>query len=605
MILDHEPVQARPYQPPKGKRRRERSSPPRFRGTGLVLFLLVLLTAGAWYVTEQVQFIDFETDPAEAAVQIESPHVMVGGQTLLWRGRHAANVTAEGYHSRRVEFEAGRDAPRTVRVALEPLPGRLRVSTVPETEGKVRVDGEHAGRIGETLEGLSPGRHVVQVSAEGFEMRRQAVEIEGYGRLTEIEVPLKKVAKPALLAISSTPEAADILIDGIWRGRAPKRVTLAPGTEVEVALLLPGHAPNRQTLKLKAGRQNHAATLAPRTGALELWPTPANATVRIDGRVELHRQLRLPQQAHTIDVSAPGYMSRKYVVVPHPDAPKQLFAVLQSQAKIEHSRRQGHERDLGLAFIEFRPRESFEITTTRRRIPVRLTRPFAIMDREVTNALYQRYQAGHDSKEVFGKRLNRPSQPVVRVGWTDAALFANWMSEQAGVPPFYRVRDGRVEGFDAKATGYRLPSEAEWVWLTRSEKRYAWGDFMPPPNRFGNLADASAADIVQPVLEEYNDGSAVSADVGSFPPSARGLYDLPGNVAEWMHDVFLDKLRISARPETERVNPLGEASGRHYVIRGFGWRDSGRKELSLSNRRYDRNPKDDVGFRLAYYLEAP
>jgi len=167
------------------------------------------------------------------------------------------------------------------------------------------------------------------------------------------------------------------------------------------------------------------------------------------------------------------------------------------------------------------------------------------------------------------------------------------------------VRDGRVEGFDANATGYRLPSEAEWVWLTRSEKRYAWGDFMPPPNRFGNLADASAADIVQPVLKGYNDRHAVSADAGSFPPSARGLYDLPGNVAEWMHDVFLNKLRISARPEAERINPLGEASGRYYVIRGFGWRDSGRKELSLSNRRYDRDPKDDVGFRLAYYLDSP
>ena len=605
MILDHEPIQARPYQPPKRKGRRERPSSPRFRGTGLVVLLLVLLTAGAWYATEQAQLIDFETDPAEATVHIESPHLMVGGQALLWRGRHVANVAAEGYHSRQVEFEAGGDSPRTVQVALDPLPGKLRVSTTPETEGEVQVDGERTGKLGETLEDLSPGPHVLQVSVEGFEVHRQTVEIEGYGRLTEIEVSLKKVAEPALLAISSTPEAADILIDGIWRGRTPKRITLAPGAEVEVALLLPGHAPDRQTLKLKSGRRNHAVTLAPRTGVLELWPNPANATIRIDGRVELRRQLRLPQQAHTVEVSAPGYLSKKYVVVPHPDAPKQLFAVLQSQAKVEHSRRQKHEQDLGLAFIEFQPRESFEITTTRRRIPVRLTRPFAIMDKEVTNALYQRYQASHDSGEVFGNRLDRASQPVVRVGWTDAALFANWVSEQAGVSPFYRVRDGRVEGFDASATGYRLPSEAEWVWLTRSGKRYAWGDFMPPPNRFGNLADASAADIVQPVLGAYNDGYAVSADVGSFPPSARGLYDLPGNVAEWMHDVFLDKLRISARPETERVNPLGEASGRYYVIRGFGWRDGGRKELSLNNRRYDRDPKDDVGFRLAYYLDAP
>lgn len=605
MILEHEPIQAKPYRPPKRERRRKRPSAPRFRGAGLAILILALITAGAWYAMEQAQLISFETDPATATVHLESPHMMMNGQALLWRGQHVANVEAEGHHPRQIEFQAGGDAPRTVQVTLDPLPGKLRVSTTPETEGEVRVDGEHAGKIGEILEDFSPGRHVVQVSVEGFEMHRQTVEIEGYGQLTEIEISLQKVAEPALLTISSTPEAADILIDGTWRGRTPKRVVLTPGAKVEVALLFPGHTPDRQTLELKSGRQNHAVTLTPRLGALELWPMPANATVRIGGQVELRRQLQLTQRTHTVEVSAPGYVTKKYTVVPHPDTPKQLFAVLQSQAKVEQSRRQKHEQDLGLVFVEFQPRDSFELATTRRRIPVRLTRPFAIMDKEVTNALYRRYRAEHDSGEVFGKRLGRPSQPVVRISWADAALFANWMSGRAGVAPFYRVRDGKIVGFDAQATGYRLPSEAEWVWLTRSGKRYAWGDFMPPPDRFGNLADASASDIVQPTLEGYNDGYAVSADVGSFPPSGQGLYDLPGNVAEWMHDVFLDKLRVSARPETERVNPLGEASGRFYVIRGFSWRDGGRKELSLNNRRYDRDPKDDVGFRLAYYLDKP
>ena len=610
MIPEHETIQARSYQPPdqdqppERQRRRKRSS-PRFRGAGLAVLLLALLAAGSWYVAERTWLVGFETEPAEATVRIESPHVMIGERALLWRGRHAANVTAEGHHPRQVEFKADGDAPHTVRVALDPLPGKLRVSTVPETEGEIEVDGERAGKVGETLEGLSPGAHVVRISAEGFESRQRTVEIEGYGRLTEIEVPLRKTIAPALLAISSEPKAADILIDGAWRGQTPKRMEFPPDSKVEVVVMLPGHAPDRQTLTLRSGRRNHAVTLAPRAGALELWPDPANAMVRIDGRVETRRQVRLPQRAHAIEISAPGYVTKKYVIVPHPDAPKQLFATLQSQARAERLQRQKRERDLGLTFIEFRPRESFEIATTRRRIPVRLTRAFAIMDKEVTNALYQRYRSRHGSGEVLSERLDRPNQPVVRVGWTDAALFANWMSEQAGLSPFYREQSGKIVGFDASSTGYRLPSEAEWVWLTRSGERYAWGDSLPPPSRFGNLADASASDIVQPVLEGYDDGHAVSADVGSFPPSARGLYDLPGNVAEWMHDVFLDRLRISARPETERVNPLGEASGRYYVIRGFGWRDAGRKELSLNDRRYDREPRDDVGFRLAYYLDAP
>ena len=605
MILEHEPIHTRPYRPPKGEKRRKRSSPPRFRGVGLAVLLLALVTAGIWYAMEQVQLIRFETNPATATVQVGSPHLMVGGHVLLWRGQHVANVEAESHHSRQVEFEAGEGASRIVRVTLDPLPGQLRVTTVPETEGEIRINGRHAGKVGGILKGLSPGQHVMQVAAKGFEVRSQTIEIEGYGRLTEVEILLQKLAELALLSISSTPEEADILIGGTWHGRTPKRITLDPGAEVEVAVLFPGHTPDRQTLKLKPGQQNHAVTLVPRLGTLELWPSPANATIRINGQIELRRQLKLAQRAHVVEVSAPGYVTKKYTVVPHPDTPEQLFAVLPLQSTVTRSQRQKHEQKLGLVFVEFHPHESFEIATTRRRIPVRLTQPFAIMDKEVTNTLYQHYQVRHDSGEVFGNRLDRPNQPVVRVSWADAALFANWMSEQAGVSPFYRVRDGQIVGFDAQATGYRLPSEAEWVWLTRSGKRYVWGDFMPPPDRFGNLADASASDIVQPVLEGYNDGHAVSANVGSFPPSARGLYDLPGNVAEWMHDVFLNKLQVSVRPEMERVNPLGEASGRYYVIRGFGWRDGGRKELSLSSRRYDRDPKDDVGFRLAYYLDKP
>ena len=131
MILEHEPIQAKPYRPPKRERRRKRPSVPRFRGAGLAILILALMTAGAWYAMEQAQLISFETDPATATVHLESPHVMVNGQALLWRGRHVANVEAEGHYPRQIEFQAGGDAPRTVQVTLDPLPGKLRVSHDP------------------------------------------------------------------------------------------------------------------------------------------------------------------------------------------------------------------------------------------------------------------------------------------------------------------------------------------------------------------------------------------------------------------------------------------------------------------------------------------
>ena len=605
MILEHEPIQAQPYRPP-GPPRRPPVPPGRRRriGVALAILALALVAVGVWQLLEQVHPVAFETRPADAVVALEGSHLEIGGRFLLWPGAYRARVTADGYHPRTVDFEAGGEVPDTVQVALDPLEGRLRVRATPKVEGDVRL-GEHEGRLGEVLEDLPPGVWPLEVRATGFELHRQEVAIEGRGGLTEVEVALVKVVLPARLAIASDPEGADILIDGRWRGQAPKTLELAPEQEVEVTLQLPGHQPDTQTLSLKPGAQVHAATLTPRTGRVDLRPTPANATVRIDGQVELRRQLRLPQTAHSVEVSAEGYLAQTHVVVPHPEAPMRLVVALQSESAAAQARRHQHEKELELNFVRFQPRESLEIATTRRRIAVRLSRPFAVLDREVSNALYRRYQAGHDSGEAQGARLNRPDQPVVRVDWTQAALFANWMSEQAGVAPFYRVRDGAIEGFDAESTGYRLPSEAEWMWLSRSGDRYAWGGELPPPAASVNLADASAAEQVAVVLQGYNDGQTVSAPVASFAPSARGLYDLPGNVAEWVHDVFLERLRLSGRAEAVRVNPLGEASGAYHVIRGFGWRDAGRKELSLSNRRYGAEGRDDVGFRLAYYLAAP
>ena len=597
-----ERVTPRSYEPPRGKAPRRRIAVP----LGLLAGALAVLLAGAaWHAVGQLHVIGFDIIPASATVRVETPHMAVGERFLFWRGPHAAMLEAVGYRPLRVEFEAATEAPRTIRAELEPLPGALLVRTQPAAEGEVWLDGKRVGATGEVVGGLAPGRYVMQVRVPGYVAHRQEVPVEGRGQQVEIEVALKAAAVLATLAVTSRPEGADVLLDGAWKGRTPWQFRGMPGAEVEIVVLHPGHAPDRRTRVLKSGRQQHAVVLEPRYGLVDVRPEPANATVRVNGRVETQRQLRLLQQAQTIEVSAPDHVARRYIVVPHPDEPQRVIAALPSQAQVALARRQQYEQAQGLAFVAFRPYESLELATTRRRIPVRLTRPFAIMDKEVTNALYRHYQAAHDSGEFSGRRLNQEDQPVVRVAWEDAARFANWLSRQAGVAPFYREQDGEVVGFDAGSIGYRLPSEAEWVWLTRSGQRFAWGSAAVPPRRYANLADASAAGLLGTVLKNYDDGFAVSAEVGSFGPSPRKLYDLPGNVAEWMHDVFLDKLQISGQPEAERVNPLGEASGRHHVIRGFGWRDSNQKALSLSHRRYGREPRDDVGFRLAYYLEAP
>src|SRR5690606_4903429 len=93
---------------------------------------------------------------------------------------------------------------------------------------------------------------------------------------------------------------------------------------------------------------------------------------------------------------------------------------------------------------------------------VRLERPFYLSPTEVTNAQFKRFRADHSSGVLQGRTLDLDNQPVVQVTWLDAALYCNWLSEQEGLPVFYRVEGGEVVGFNPEATGYRMPTEAEW-----------------------------------------------------------------------------------------------------------------------------------------------
>ncbi len=598
------PIRTQPYVPPDLGRGRSRKQ--HRLGLALATAALIGLLGIAGYMALQVRWVTFEVEPVTATVQLQPDSLTYQGRWMLWPGTYEVSVSAQGYWPRQMELVVNESSPERVHVELAPMSGALRVRTRPAVEGEVWLNGSQAGAVDALIEGLDAGTYNVEVRARGYYPGEASVDVRGLGQLEELEIALKEVevTPVSTVTFSSEPAGAELLIDGSYRGRAPQTITKDAGGTLQVTVLAPGYESAQVKWILKEGTHQHTLRLKPRLGAVELFPVPANATIRIDGKVEVRRNLNLPQRGHIVEVSAPGHASQTHAITPHPDALTRLNVQLLPEAIVATSRRRKVEQEMGLNFVTFRPYESFAIKTTRRKIPVRLTRPFAILDKEVSNALFRKYRAAHSSGDFKKRSLDGEQQPVVQLDWNDAALFANWLSEQTGVMPFYRVTGDAVTGFDASSLGYRLPTEAEWVWLTKREERFAWGDSMPPPNRFANMADSNATELFPDAPREYSDGFAVSAPVGSFKPVTQGkLYDLPGNVAEWMHDVYGSGLTVVAGEGL--VNPLGEAQGKHHVIRGFSWRSSGQKALSLTHRRYDSKGRDDVGFRLAYYLDSP
>ena len=101
------------------------------------------------------------------------------------------------------------------------------------------------------------------------------------------------------------------------------------------------------------------------------------------------------------------------------------------------------------------------------------------------------------------------SRPVVNVSWKDAKAYVSWLSQHTGKP-------------------YRLPSEAEWEYAARAgtTTRYAFGDAITPKD--ANYSDSKLGK---------------TTEVGAYPPNAWGLYDMHGNVWEWVEDVYHDRLQ--------------------------------------------------------------
>ncbi len=142
--------------------------------------------------------------------------------------------------------------------------------------------------------------------------------------------------------------------------------------------------------------------------------------------------------------------------------------------------------------------------------------------------------------------LQSDRYPVVCVSWNDANSFAEWLSKKTG-------------------RKYRLPTEAEWEYAARSRGKkfkYSWGNGEPS----GNIMDESAKIMFSgwKIWEGYNDGYVYSAPVGSFRANEVKLYDMTGNVWEWVQDWYArDYYKNSPRN-----NPKGLSHGESRVVRG-------------------------------------
>jgi formylglycine-generating enzyme required for sulfatase activity len=351
-------------------------------------------------------------------------------------------------------------------------------------------------------------------------------------------------------------------------------------------------------------------------GDIEVTSAPP-ADVWVDGerRGSTPVMLSLTAISHAIEVRRDGFAVERSTLTPRPGFPQKLEVTLTQLDQASGGGFASVLRTADRQELRLVPAGQFVMGSSRREPqrraneplrPVRLTHAFYLGAREVTNAEFRAFRPDHDSGAFEGRSLNDDDQPVVNVSWEDAVLYLNSLSIKDGLQPVYEQGPTGWAAVRPLRNGYRLPTDAEWEWAARFAGQtqglmYPWGDALPPPDRSGNYADVQAAQVLTTrTLVTYDDGHAVSAPVASYDANSYGIFDLGGNVAEWVQDFYSPDLLES---QAVAEDPLGPENGQLHVVRGASWRSSLVTDLRLAARGSGSDGREDLGFRIARNLQ--
>lgn len=548
-------------------------------------------------------------------VQIDSVDIGVTPliEATIEAGEHQLIVTRDRYlaTSELIVIE-GRSIKERFEVEL--LPAWATVSLTSEPSGAdVLVDGVTVGITPINAEILQ-GEKVITVKLSGHKAWQDKFVIEAGKDLVVPGISLE--AADGLVFIRSNPNDAGVTIAGEFRGQTPLEVALTPGERHEVTLFKAGYAPASRSIQTAPDEEAELnIDLEPIMASVKVVATPEDAELYVNNEYRglANQTIDLMAVSQLIEIRKEGFVPYTTEFTARPGLDQAIQVSLKS---LEQERLDQIKPVIttvaGQTLKLFYP-GTFTMGASRREAGRRpnealrnidLVKPFYFSVFEVTNGEFKKFNADHSSGTFQSLALGLDSQPVSQVTWQDAALYSNWLSEQEGLPLFYQVANDEVIGFDPESTGYRLPTEAEWAWIARTDGsdsvlRFTWGNQLPPAENAGNFADISAQAYLGDILFNYNDGFIGSAPVGDFAANYHGVYDIEGNVAEWVHDIYGSVGSLGGATE---IDPLGLESGQYHTVRGSSWSHGSITELRLSFRDFADEPRDDLGFRVARYL---
>lgn len=303
--------------PFRSNRQRPRKSPLRWMAWFILLVVLSILCASAWFVfTAKQVVIKIAPDPDQISLSGGMISPSIGPYYLLRPGEYTINASKRCYHPLEQRIVVTHEKNQTVNLTMERLPGLVTLGvyqaespSVLIDAARVRIDGEEVGITPLQELKVKPGRRHIQIQATNYQDLESDIEIEGCGVPQSHDFALTPLW--ADVTVVTIPEGANIRVDGNEVGKAPLELELLPGSH-ELEVSADGYKTWRTQLDIEPNKAEALDNiqLLPADGTLVLNTNPAGATVTVEGRYVGKTPLKVPlspDSTKEVLISKAGY----------------------------------------------------------------------------------------------------------------------------------------------------------------------------------------------------------------------------------------------------------------------------------------------------------
>lgn len=477
---------------------------------------------------------------------------------------------------------------------------------------------------------LPVGKREISISKMGFATLTKTIEVSVKTNLFQFEL---KEVELQTLTLRSEPVGAAIFVDGIEKGVTNKGLFVYPGT-YKVKLSLSGYVDSEQQIQVKENAQNEfLVKLEKNTGLLSWTLNPTNAQISINKEPQTGKtQAELAPGRYLIELAAQGFDSQSETIeLKRGESLKKTWTLVQQTGGLQFSvnpvdakitlKQNGQtvETWTGLKILRNLPVGTYELNAELAGYQNQTQQITISKDQTLSHELNLKKgnTTGESIKNSIGMEMvlipsgtfqmgsneSDDEKPIHSVTISQSFYMGKyevtqkeWSAIMGTDPSFFKGDNLPVEQvswndiqefikkLNQKEGGekYRLPTEAEWEYAAKAGTNTKW-HFGDNESQLGDYAWYSS------------NSNTKTHEVGQKKPNLFGLYDMHGNVWEWVQDWYGSNYYQSS-PKTD---PKGPSSGSRRVIRGGSWLYFAESARSAS--RNFGSPEyryNNIGFRL-------